>query len=156
MNKNHRRWSKKQVPSGAVYLILLSLFTLSSSAISVEEGLLIMKLKPCPNSPNCVSSQSDSNSHKISPLSYQSSAKEALEKIKKTILAFPNSHLFKENDQYLHIVFKTRFLKFVDDVEILVDASEKVIHLRSASRTGYWDFGTNRRRIKQIKKKFIH
>jgi len=113
-----------------------------------------MKLKKCPNSPNCVSSQSDSSSHKILPLPYKSSANEALQQIKKTILALPRTQLIEEKDQYLHIEFTTLIFRFVDDVEIIIDDSEKVIHLRSASRVGHSDLGANRRRIEQIKNKF--
>ncbi len=114
-----------------------------------------MKLLQCPNSPNCVSSQSDSDTHKTSPLPYQTSAIVALKKIKKVILAIPNTQLKTENDHYLHIEFTSQLFKFIDDVEIVINEEEKVIHLRSASRTGYWDFGTNRRRIEKIKEHFL-
>ena len=114
-----------------------------------------MKLKPCPYSPNCVSSQGHSIYNKISPLSYQSSAKEAKEKIKRTVMGLPGTKLLKETDLYLHVEFKTAILKFIDDVEIIIDDTEKVIHLSSASRVGFWDLGTNRRRIKEIKKRFM-
>jgi uncharacterized protein (DUF1499 family) len=88
------------------------------------------------------------------PLPYKSSANEALQQIKKTILALPRTQLIEEKDQYLHIEFTTLIFRFVDDVEIIIDDSEKVIHLRSASRVGHSDLGANRRRIEQIKNKF--
>jgi uncharacterized protein (DUF1499 family) len=122
---------------------------------SNQEIIPNMKLKQCPDSPNCVSSQSNSESHKISPLSYQSSAEEAMQHIKKTILAFPRITLIEEKNQYLHVEFKTLIFRFIDDVEIIVDDSEKVIHLRSASRAGHSDLGTNRRRIEEIKNNFL-
>ena len=124
-------------------------------AFSNQEIIPTMKLKQCPNSPNCVSSQSDSEAHQISPLSYQSSVEEAMQQIKKTILAFPRTTLIEEKDQYLHVEFKTLIFRFIDDVEIMVDDSKKVIHLRSASRVGYSDLGTNRRRIEEIKNNFL-
>jgi len=88
-------------------------------------------------------------------LPYKSSSEEAIQQIKKIILALPGAKLIEEKDQYLHFEFRTYFFRFVDDVEIVIDDSEKVIHLRSASRVGYSDFGTNRRRIEEIKNKFI-
>ncbi len=133
----------------AIFLLILPV-----SAFSNEEILSIMKLQ-CPDTPNCVSSQSDSASHKISPLSYTSTVKEAMQQIKKTILALPRTKLIKEKDQYLHVEFRTLVFRFVDDVEIVIDDSEKVIHLRSASRVGFSDFGTNRRRIEAIKNNFL-
>jgi len=124
-------------------------------AFSNQEIISNMKLKQCPDSPNCVSSQSNSDSHQISPLPYKSSAEEALQQIKKTILAFPRTKLIEEKDQYLHVEFKSLIFRFIDDVEIIVDDSEKVIHLRSASRVGHSDLGANRRRIEEIKNHFL-
>lgn len=44
--------------------------------------------------------------------------------------------------------------RFRDDLECYFDAEEKSIHLRSASRLGYYDFGVNRRRVDDIRKRF--
>ena len=115
----------------------------------------MMKLKACPNSLNCVSSQTQSFIHQISPLSYQSSQQQAIEKIKQSVLVLPRSTLIKETEQFLQFEFKSRIFGFVDDVDIIVDDREKKIHFRSASRIGYSDFGVNRRRIKTIKKNFL-
>jgi len=136
-------------------IIIFLLLTLPVSAFSNQKIIPNMKLKQCPNSPNCVSSQSDSESHHIEPLFYKLSDDEAMQKIKKTILAMPRTNLVEEKDHYLHVEFKSSVLRFVDDVEIIIDDSEKVIHLRSASRVGHSDFGANRRRIDEIKKNFL-
>jgi len=137
------------------YFIILFSFTLAFTASSAEQNSITMKLKQCPDTPNCVSSQSLSAEHKISPIPYKTSAVEAKEKIKTIMLIMPNTRLIKEKDQYLHIEFKTSVLKFVDDVEIIIDDAEKVIHIRSASRVGHWDLGANRRRVENIRKKFM-
>ena len=42
---------------------------------------------------------------------------------------------------------------FVDDVEFLFP-KEKIIHVRSASRIGYSDFGANRRRVEHLRELF--
>lgn len=135
-------------------IVIISLLIFSISAFSNEEKLSVMKLKQCPDSPNCVSSQSTSASHKINSLPYNSSPEEAIQQIKKIILALSGTKLIEEKDQYLHFEFKSFVFRFIDDVEIVVDDSAKVIHLRSASRVGYSDFGANRRRIEKIKNKF--
>jgi len=49
--------------------------------------------------------------------------------------------------------FRSR-LGFVDDVEFRIDEAAGVIHVRSASRTGYWDLGVNRRRVEAIREAF--
>jgi uncharacterized protein (DUF1499 family) len=43
-------------------------------------------------------------------------------------------------------------LRFIDDVEFVFDDETKTVHFRSASRTGYSDFGVNRRRMDDIRK----
>jgi uncharacterized protein (DUF1499 family) len=58
--------------------------------------------------------------------------------------------LVRETPDYLHVEFRT-LLGFVDDVEFYLDESQNVIHLRSASRIGYWDLGVNRKRMESIR-----
>jgi len=57
---------------------------------------------------------------------------------------------------YLYATFTTRWLRFEDDVEFVVSPAEGFIHLRSASRLGAEDFGTNRRRVEAIRAAFEH
>jgi uncharacterized protein (DUF1499 family) len=57
-------------------------------------------------------------------------------------------------DNYIHAEFHSRLFGFVDDVEFSFDDDQKTIHLRSASRTGYYDFGVNRKRMERIRAKF--
>jgi uncharacterized protein (DUF1499 family) len=40
---------------------------------------------------------------------------------------------------------------FVDDMEFRMDEAAGRIDVRSASRTGYYDFGVNRRRVEEIR-----
>jgi len=42
---------------------------------------------------------------------------------------------------------------FVDDVEFFFPDTA-VIHMRSASRVGYSDFGANRKRLEKIRQRF--
>lgn len=55
---------------------------------------------------------------------------------------------------YLYAEFKSRLFGFIDDVEFFLLESEKIIHVKSSSRTGVTDFGVNRRRIERIRKSF--
>ena len=55
---------------------------------------------------------------------------------------------------YWHAEFTTQLLRFIDDVEFYFDGSQSLIHVRSASRQGYWDFGVNRRRVETIRSAF--
>ena len=47
-------------------------------------------------------------------------------------------------------------LRFVDDVDAVVDPDAGVIHVRSASRVGYSDLGVNRKRVEAIRAAFAN
>ena len=61
------------------------------------------------------------------------------------------TEIVKSAPDYLQVRFTTPVMKFVDDAEFWYDPSTQVIQVRSASRLGSKDFGTNRRRIEQIR-----
>ena len=109
-------------------------------------------LPPCPASPNCVSSQAQDEAHGIAPFRYQKSLVDAKTTLKNMVLSFPRATLVKEEATYLHIEFTSLLLRFVDDVELLLEDETKTIHFRSASRTGYSDLGVNRRRMEKIRR----
>ena len=52
---------------------------------------------------------------------------------------------------YMCYICTSLLARFVDDVEILFDDATKSIHFRSAARTGYYDFGVNRRRMEEVR-----
>jgi uncharacterized protein (DUF1499 family) len=108
-------------------------------------------LRPCPSSPNCVSTQAQDVGHAIAPFRYRKSRAEAKEALKEVIGSLPRVKLVAEDESYLHYEFASRLIRFVDDVEFLFDDGTKTIHFRSASRTGYGDFGVNRRRMEEIR-----
>jgi uncharacterized protein (DUF1499 family) len=55
---------------------------------------------------------------------------------------------------YVYAQYRTKILRFVDDVEFLFDDTAQLVHFRSASRVGYYDFGLNRRRMIEISKAY--
>jgi uncharacterized protein (DUF1499 family) len=120
-------------------------------------GLHNKQLTDCPNSPNCVASQTTDADHSIVPLEYKGEKKMAFIKLKKVIASLDGMTLVTENDQYLHIECKSAIMGFVDDLEFYFPddpPDEKTIQVRSASRLGYSDFGVNRKRVEQLRKLF--
>ena len=117
-------------------------------------GIKNGELTPCPGSPNCVSSQSVEKNHYVEPLIYISTKDEAYSKLKDVIKNMKYTKIIEENEKYVHVEFISAIFRFVDDVEFYLDDDNKTIHLRSASRTGYYDFGANRKRIELIRKMF--
>jgi uncharacterized protein (DUF1499 family) len=118
-------------------------------------GVTSGKLKPCPENPNCVSSQMDTkDSHYILPLKYSVELVIAKDTMKKIIAAESRTTLVIEKDNYLYFEFQSKLMGFVDDVEFYFDDLEKTIHIRSASRLGKSDLGVNRKRIESIRANF--
>ncbi|NET56556.1 MAG: DUF1499 domain-containing protein [Symploca sp. SIO2E6] len=117
--------------------------------IGVQSG----KLAPCPKTPNCVNSQSQDPKCRIEPLSYNSTAAEAMAKLKTVIENEQRTTIITETQNYLYAEFTSALMGFVDDVEFLLDDNNKVIHVRSASRLGKSDLGVNRKRIETIRGK---
>ena len=117
-------------------------------------GLKDGSLTSCPSSPNCVSSQSSDAKHYIDPLKYSISWVEANGRLTGLIESLPKVRTISEEDEYLHYEFSTPLWGFKDDVEFYLPRMEKVIHFRSASRVGWYDFGMNRKRLESIRRLF--
>lgn len=111
-------------------------------------------LAGCPDTPNCVSSQATDSAHAIAPLRYRANAVDAMQRLRAIVNAMPRARVVSATDDYLHVEFTSAILRFVDDVEFRVDASQRLIHVRSASRVGRYDFGVNRRRVEGIRQAF--
>ncbi|MHA2126942.1 MAG: DUF1499 domain-containing protein [Promethearchaeota archaeon] len=124
----------------------------SKKPIGIKDG----KFHPCPKSPNCVSTQSNDEKHKMEPLSYDSTLDEAKMKIKNIIESFKRIRLISEEENYLHYEFRTATFKFVDDVEFLFDDSAKLIHFRSRARMGWSDMHVNKNRMKKVSELYIN
>ncbi|HND30349.1 MAG TPA: DUF1499 domain-containing protein [Myxococcota bacterium] len=105
------------------------------------------RLAPPPSSPNCVSSRAPASDreHHIAPLSGVS-----LEAAKKALAAMPRTALVKEEPGYAHYVVTSLIFRFKDDVELEEEGG--LVHVRSASRTGYGDMGVNRKRVEALRK----
>lgn len=110
-------------------------------------------LKRCPSTPNCVSSLAQTPRHKIEPLRMQQSAEKTMQALKAVLAAYPRTKIIAETQNYIRAEFRVN-TGFIDDVEFLIDESAGVVHVRSASRLGYWDFGANRKRIEKVRKRY--
>lgn len=111
-------------------------------------------LKSCPKSPNCVSSQASDPEHSIAPIAYSGSRTEAYARLKKVLTEMKRTTIISEKEDYLHAESKSLIFRFVDDVEFYFPTTEKVIHVRSASRVGNSDMGVNRKRVEEIRKRY--
>ena len=113
-------------------------------------GIVNGKLHPCPKSPNCVSTQAIDEKQKMEPMNYSGDLEDAKAKIIDIINSLKRSKIVTNEENYIHIEFRTATFRFVDDVEFLFDDKEKIIHFRSRARMGYSDMGVNRKRMEEI------
>ena len=86
----------------------------------------------------------------MDPIPYQGSVEDARRRILQIVSAFPRTTVVENSGNYLKVEVRSAIFSFVDDVEFEFDDAAKVIHFRSASRLGYYDFGVNRRRMEAI------
>jgi uncharacterized protein (DUF1499 family) len=135
---------------------MITLMTLTGcQADSVKVGLQDGKLRHCQDKPNCVCTQDLEEGHRIEPIRYTGTQDEARDRLIMIIRQTAQCTIVKADPNYIHVEFRSPFFEFVDDTEFLFDDTAKLIHFRSAARTGYYDFGVNRKRMEDIRKRFM-
>jgi len=144
----------KTVIRGIFYPALAGIIIFSTGCKSPNIGLINNALKPCPGSPNCVSSMAEDTSHYIEPFQYEGTAKDAKKKLISIIESTKRAQVITTESNYIHAEFTSLIFRFVDDVEFYFDDQAPIIHARSASRVGYSDFGANRKRVENIRQQF--
>ena len=117
-------------------------------------GLKNQLLSPCSGTPNCVSSQEKYSQHRIQPITFEGSLELNKERLRRVLNSMRGTRIITQDVVYWHVEFTTQLLRFIDDVEFYFDESQSLIHVRSASRQGYWDLGVNRRRVENIHSRF--
>lgn len=135
----------------ALALPMVALLCACSGSPPEELGIHDGRLSPCPDSPNCVSSQASDAEHFIAPLPLKGNPEQTQARLKQVLSGEPRVRLVEETPGYLRAEFSSKLMRFVDDVEFLIGAN--AIDVRSASRLGYADFQVNRQRIEQLRQR---
>jgi uncharacterized protein (DUF1499 family) len=133
-----------------IIVVVISLTVMACSSRAPKAHLIDGKLKPCPNTPNCVSSESDEDRSKVAPLPFAGDPEKAWQKLRESILEM-GGHIQKDEEGYLWATYTSRVFRFVDDVELQMDKAGGVVHVRSASRVGHSDLGVNRKRVEKLR-----
>ena len=118
-------------------------------------GLVENKLTKCPDKPNCICTEFESDAtYYVRPVVYsEANSSKALSRLRNIVREMGGS-IQVESDNYLAATFTSSIFRFVDDLEFRIDTEHEIIHIRSASRVGYSDRGVNKKRIVRIKKLF--
>ncbi len=116
------------------------------------ESAEVNQLSKCPSKPNCVCSEyPDDTAHFILPIDLPTENRADVIKLLVETVREMGGDIQSTNATHITATFTSSLFKFVDDLALRFDPVENQIHLRSASRVGYSDFGVNRRRVEQLK-----
>ena len=114
-------------------------------------GIVNGHLLNCPDKPNCINSEHpEQTNHYLAPLDFPESKSDQIMILAKNTLLEMGAKIITEKNNYLAATFTSRLFKFVDDFELRLDNTTHKLHIRSASRLGYSDFGVNRRRVENF------
>jgi len=135
-----------------VFILVLFVFG-GISRSGKAPGLVTGRLAKCPATPNCVcSEQKDDGDHFTDPIFLPKNITFDPLSILKNVVSNMGGTIGAENDNYFAVTFSSAIFGFMDDLEVRIDPTQNVIHLRSASRVGYGDVGVNRKRVELLKK----
>jgi uncharacterized protein (DUF1499 family) len=133
-----------------VALVSLAMLWIANKRLPSSIGLENGQFVPCSNTPNCVSSESTRSDQYIKPYDI-SGVEHPLALIRSIALSIPKAKIISDQENYLHITFRSKIFSFVDDAEFYYDRDKEIIQVRSAARVGYSDLGVNRKRVEWIR-----
>lgn len=131
--------------------LLLSACGIGSNQLRGSDG----KLAVCEGGPHCVSSMSRDADRRVEPFRYQGKREDARQALLRVLRNTPDAKVVTETPDYIHVEFTSPLLRFVDDVEFALPSVERIIHVRSSSRMGYYDFNANRERVERLRLAFF-
>jgi uncharacterized protein (DUF1499 family) len=100
-----------------------------------------------------VSSLAKDPKHRIEPFKLKKDHKTGWAIVQKTVGSMPRTKIVSSDNHDIHAECRSMIFRFVDDLMLHLIPSNGIIHIRSASRTGYSDLGVNRRRVESLRKK---
>ncbi|PSU91387.1 DUF1499 domain-containing protein [Photobacterium kishitanii] len=113
----------------------------------------------CDNKSHCVSTIEQREKFKLAPFMLTPKGIQSWAEIIALAQTLPGAKLVEHDDHYFHIEVRSAVFGFIDDFEVKQQAQQ--LHVRSISRSGYSDFGVNRKRAQQfrsllVKQQLIH
>lgn len=135
----------------AILLAFITIFAAQKALtrFSIRDG------GKCGNNPNCVSTLDPRPGRHMAPWRYEGSRHEAKARLESILRDWPRVTVYHGGVDYMHAEFRSPVLRMVNDVEFYFPMYEPIIHFRSSSRVGIWDFGRNRRRMTLLGERFL-
>ena len=120
-------------------ILICSSFLFPSLAFASHVGL-----KPCVEIAHCVREDWEVNN-----------IEEPFEEIKTLIENTPRTEIVEIDGDYLHAEATTKWMKYVDDLEVSFLPDSKILSIRSESRVGESDLGVNQKRVDLLKSRMF-
>ena len=122
-----------------IAILICSTFLLPSSSFASH-----LELKPCIEIAHCVRQDWE-----------VSNIDEPFNEIKKFIENTPRTKIVEIDGDYLHAEVTSKWMKYVDDLEVSFFPSSNMLSIRSESRVGESDLGVNKKRVDLLKSKMF-
>ena len=74
----------------------------------------------------------------------------ALKKAERLISETPRTKIIERTNDYIHAEATTKWMHYVDDLEVKAIENEGILQIRSESRVGIGDNGFNKKRINDL------
>ena len=103
-----------------------------------------LELKPCVEIAHCVREEWE-----------VSNIEKPFEEIKTFIENTPRTEIVEINGDYLHAEATSKWMKYVDDLEVSFLPESKILSIRSESRVAESDLGVNQKRVDLLKSKMF-
>ena len=120
-----------------IFICLRFIFTSSSFASHIE-------LNPCIEVAHCVREEWEVNN-----------IEKPFDEIKTFIENTPRTEIVEIDGDYLHAEATSKWMKYVDDLEVSFLPESKILFIRSESRVGESDLGVNQKRVDLLKSKMF-
>ena len=114
-------------------------------------GVVDSALLPCGTAPRCVSSTDPRPDFYVAPLTTNGDAEATLQAAKEILDAQDRTSVIQQQPDYLRAEIVSPWGWYTDDLELMIDADRRHIHVRSTARLGYYDFGVNRDRVEALR-----
>ena len=123
-----------------MWIIILNILIFTGIIFPVPSFASHIKLNECIEIAHCVKEEWD-----------VSNLNKPFELIKEIIQNTPRTEIVQEEENYLHFEATSKWMKYVDDLEVSFLPETKKLLIRSESRVGDSDLGVNQKRVNLIK-----
>ena len=138
----------KSCPQTRVLTVLLALGATSGCSSTPEKPAGEAELAACGWLPNCVNSVSGQGLQAVDPIRATDGQ---WQQIKTWIASQADWEIVIDDSDFIQAIVKTPLMRFRDDIQLQFDQDSELIQVRSSSRLGISDLGTNYRRVEALR-----